>query len=189
MTGKIEPNDLRYQAFSQHLTLMLLVSLVAATGLLLTPGDVMPRRAVLSHAAAAAAAIVAPPLAALANTEAELSEPMSGFSDGEQKRAEFMKKQKAFKKAWRKELSNLEFSSSDAEFIEAVQNLAKLIIQNGREIPEGVRKMDLDQVYKTVKPRLQKDARMEFAKLDKMVLEIVTVKNMGPGDDIAEFNK
>ena len=141
----------------------------------------LSRRSVFSHAAtfaATTAALAASPLAALADTEAELDAPMAGFDAAAEKRKVFLEKQKKFKKAWRKELSNLEFASNDAEFIEAVQNLARLIIANGREIPEGVRKMDLDQVYKTVKPRLQKEARMEFAKLDKMVLEIVTVKSM-----------
>lgn len=161
---------------------------LSTSGLLLppTPGAAqqqvqLSRRAVFSHAAtfaATTAALAASPLAALADTEAELDAPMAGFDAAAEKRKVFLEKQKKFKKAWRKELSNLEFASNDAEFIEAVQNLARLIIANGREIPEGVRKMDLDQVYKTVKPRLQKEARMEFAKLDKMVLEIVTVKSM-----------
>ena len=104
---------------------------------------------------------------------------MDGFSADEDKRRKFLEKQKAFKKAWRKELSNLEFATSDAEFVEANDALFKLIQQNGFQIPEGVRKMDLDQVYKTVQPRLSKSARMEYAKLNKIVTDIVTVKREG----------
>lgn len=121
-------------------------------------------------------------LPASANTEAMLDKPMAGFDQGEEKRAEFQKKQKAFKKAWRKELSNMEFAANDADFVEAVTSLYKLIRTNGLEIPEGIRKMDLDQVYKTVQPRLGKEARMEFLKLDAVVRDIVTVKNYSDGD-------
>jgi len=113
-----------------------------------------------------------------------LDKPMEGFGADEQKRAAFLAKQKAFKKAWRKELSNLEFASNDQEAVEAVTNLFKLIQKNGLEIPEGVRKMDLDQVYKTVKPRLSKDARMEFLKLDQLVRDITTVKNLSVGEQV-----
>lgn len=71
------------------------------------------------------AAIFAP-LAASANTEAMLSEPMTGFSAGEAKRAEFLEKQKKYKKAWRKEISNLEFATNDAEFEAALEALYKV---------------------------------------------------------------
>lgn len=86
---------------------------------------------------------------------------MDGFEDGAAKRAAFLEKQKKFKKAWRKELSNLEFASGDEEATEAIGALLKLINANGFEIPEGVRKMDLDQVYKAVQPKLSKGARSE----------------------------
>jgi hypothetical protein len=112
---------------------------------------------------------------------------MEGFTAGAEKRAAFLEKQKKYKKAWRKELSNLEFASNDAEFTESVAALTKLIRENGFQIPEGVRKQDLDQVYVTVKPRLQKDARLEYAKLEKIVREIVTVKKMDSTDPF-EFN-
>ena len=57
-----------------------------------------------------------------------------------------------------------------------------MIKDNGFQIPEGVRKMDLDQVYKTVQPRLDKNARMEFQKLNKVVTDIVTVKREGQSE-------
>ena len=119
------------------------------------------------------------PLAASANTQAELDKPMEKFEVDAAKRQAFQARQKIFKKAWRKELSNLEFSSNDAEATEAINSLIKLIAQNGNEIPEGIRKMDLDQVYKTVQGNLQKDTRMQFKKLDGIVQQIVTVKSMG----------
>ena len=94
---------------------------------------------------------------------------------------------KKFKKEWRKELGNLEFSSNDAEAVAAMKALTQLIRDNGGEIPEGVRKQDLDQIYQIVKPNLEKDARMEFAKLDQIVRNIVTVKKMDSSDPF-EFN-
>lgn len=96
--------------------------------------------------AGTAALVVLSPLQATANTEPMLDKPMEGFEAGQEKRDAFLKKQKEFKKAWRKELSNLEFASNDQEATEAVQNLYTLINKNGLEIPQGVRKMDLDQV-------------------------------------------
>ena len=99
-------------------------------------------------------------------------------------RDRFQEKQKAFKKAWRKQLSNLEFAETDAEATEAINALIKLIYENGNEIPEGVRKMDLDQVYKNVKGKLAKETRMTFAKLDTIVQKIVTVKPMGDDFDL-----
>ena len=55
-----------------------------------------------------------------------LAEPMAGFSDGETKRAAFVEKQKKFKKAWRKELANLEFATNDEEFESACEGLYKV---------------------------------------------------------------
>merc|ERR1719201_2818312 len=109
---------------------------------------------------------------------------MAQFNDGEAKRAAFMVKMKAYKKSWRKELANLEYSTSDAEAKEAVVALIKLIRANGNEIPEGVRKQDLDQVYKRVKDNLGKDTRMAFGQLENEVRSAVTVKNLSAGEQI-----
>ena len=109
------------------------------------------------------AALGAAPLAAVANTAPELDTPMERFDIDAEKRAAFKAKNKAYKKAWRKELSNLEFASNDAEAEEAIDALIKLIRENGTEIPEGVRKMDLDQVYRAQKDKLTKPARMKCA--------------------------
>ena len=103
---------------------------------------------------------------------------LSQFEVNYELRQKFLEKQKVFKKAWRKELANLEFCSNDAEALDAIQALVTLIIKNGKEIPEGVRKQDLDQVYKTVQGKLAKETRLEFKKLDAFVQQIVTVKNM-----------
>jgi len=101
-----------------------------------------------------------------------------------EKRAAFQTKQKVFKKAWRKELAQLEFADTDAEALDAIQGLVNLIIKNGNEIPEGVRKQDMDQVYKVVQGKLQKETRLEFKKLDAFVQKIVTVKSMGENYEI-----
>lgn len=104
----------------------------------------LSRRALLG--AASAAAVGAAPLAATANTQPMLDKPVDSFAPAEEKRQAFLAKQKVFKKAWRKQLANLEFSSNDQEALEAIVELSNLINKNGFEIPEGVRKMDLDQV-------------------------------------------
>jgi len=75
------------------------------------------RRAALGSGALAAAALAAArlPRAALADTPAAMEGSMAGFDAGEIKRAKYSEMQKLYKKQWRKELSNLEFSSSDTE--------------------------------------------------------------------------
>lgn len=143
------------------------------------------RRAVVSGIGLAA--LLAGPLSARANTQPMLDKPMEKFESDEDKRQAFQKKQKTFKKAWRKELSALEFASNDAEAEEAIRNLIKLIRVNGNEIPEGVRKMDLDQVYRIVKPKLSKEARMEYAQLETIVRQIVTVKSMSDERDLLGY--
>ena len=55
-----------------------------------------------------------------------LSEPMAGFNSDEEKRAAFVKKQKAFKKAWRREIGNFEFASNEKESVDAIEALAKV---------------------------------------------------------------
>ncbi|KAL1529986.1 hypothetical protein AB1Y20_000912 [Prymnesium parvum] len=128
-------------------------------------------------------ALVAP-WRASANTAPLLTEPMTGFSADEAKRAAFLEKQKKFKKAWRKELSNLEYAADDEEFVTGIQNIVKLIMANGKDLPEGARRQDLDQVYKRVQPKLGKNARMSFQQLDKLVLDITSVKTLKGFDEL-----
>lgn len=182
-------NLVRETLLAPMLCRSLLLFATTAQGLVLFGGSgvadgVLSRRALVSGVGGTVAAGLAPALPAFANTSPDLAEPTAAFDAAAEKRAEFMKKQKLFKKAWRKELSNLEFATSDEEASAAVQGLIKLIFQNGNEIPEGVRKMDLDQVYKTVQPKLGKEARMDFQKLDRLVQTIVTVKPMGADDGL-----
>jgi len=126
----------------------------------------------------AGAGAIAVPLAAIANTAPELSEPMKGFDATEDKRAAFLVAQKKFKKAWRKQVANFEFATTDSEAIAATDAMYKLIMDNNGQVPEGVKKADLDSVYKRVQPKLGKNARMEFLKLDKLVLDIQSVKGL-----------
>ena len=44
--------------------------------------------------------------------------------------------------------------------------------------------MDLDQVYKAVQPKLGKDARMNYQKLNLLVRDVTTVKNLSLGEQI-----
>merc|ERR1719336_2766936 len=155
-----------------------LALLPTSSALVVSGGSASTRRAVVQRVAGMA---VATPLAAWANTEAILKEPMQGFENDEAKRAAFVKKQKAYKKQWRAELNNFEYASNDAESMQAIEALAKMVLQNG-DIPEGVRKMDLDQVYKRVKPNLGKQARSEYLELEGLVRKAVTVKDMRQDD-------
>jgi len=159
----------------------LVVGLLAAgaSAFTVAPTTHTRRQIIRLAAGTGAASFVLPFAPAFADTQAELDKPQVGFDTDEAKRADFLKKQKAYKKAWRKELSNLEFSSNDKEAVDAMEALYKLIKENGYEVPEGIRKQDLDQVYKRIKDSLGKDSRMEFIKLDKLVRDITTVKRMG----------
>ena len=149
----------------------------------LAKSEPLSRRALLGMGSGAALAALVGPLAASADTTPELGGATTeAFDLAAEKRKKFMEGQKKFKKAWRAKLSDLEFAQTDAEATEAVDGLYTLIMANNQEIPEGIRKMDLDQVYKIVKPRLNKDARMNFQKLDALVLKIVTTKKMGEED-------
>lgn len=75
------------------------------------------RRAALGSGALAAAAVAVAqlPLVASADTMAAMEGTMQGFDSDEIKRAKYQEMQKTYKKAWRKQLSNLEYASSDAE--------------------------------------------------------------------------
>eukprot|EP00308_Calcidiscus_leptoporus_P017862 CAMPEP_0119380424 /NCGR_PEP_ID=MMETSP1334-20130426/56951_1 /TAXON_ID=127549 /ORGANISM="Calcidiscus leptoporus, Strain RCC1130" /LENGTH=184 /DNA_ID=CAMNT_0007400249 /DNA_START=9 /DNA_END=563 /DNA_ORIENTATION=+ len=119
-----------------------------------------------------------------ADTQAIMEGTMKGFDDDEARRAAFLKKQKAYKKAWRKELANFEYATSDDEAMVAINALTKMVKENGMEIPEGVRKMDLDQVYKRVKPNLGKNVRLAFGEFDRVVGSVVTVKDLRADDGL-----
>ena len=172
---------------------LLSVLLSVASGLLINPA---PKQQALQQrvgrraaAGLLGAAAFAGPLAATANTQPMLDKPMEAFDADELRRRQFKEKQKIFKKAWRKQLANLEFSTSDAEATEAIKALGKLIADNGYEVPEGIRKMDLDQVYKTVQGNLQKETRMEFKSLDALVLKVTSTKQMGSDFDLGDMGR
>ena len=172
---------------------LLSVLLSVASGLLINPARKQQalQQRVGRRAAAGllGAAAFAGPLAATANTQPMLDKPMEAFDADELRRRQFKEKQKIFKKAWRKQLANLEFSTNDAEATEAIKALGKLIADNGYEVPEGIRKMDLDQVYKTVQGNLQKETRMEFKSLDALVLKVTSTKQMGSDFDLGDMGR
>ena len=99
-----------------------LALLPTSSALVVSGGSASTRRAVVQRVAGMA---VATPLAAWANTEAILKEPMQGFENDEAKRAAFVKKQKAYKKQWRAELNNFDYASNDAESMQAIEAMAK----------------------------------------------------------------
>ena len=109
---------------------------------------------------------------------------MEGFDTDEGRRAAFQESQKKYKKAWRKQLSELEFADNDEEALTAIRGLFKLIQSNGNEIPQGVRKQDMDQVFTRVKPKLGKQSRMAFMQLDGVVRGITTVKDSRSEDGL-----
>ena len=103
--------------------LLLATAAQSASMVLPTSTAASSRRAFVQRVAFAAAGVSVP--AAWANTEPMLSEPMAGFNVDEAKRAAFEKKQKAYKKAWRREIGNFEFASNEKESVEAIEALAK----------------------------------------------------------------
>ena len=114
---------------------------VPAAGPLTTDraAHVTTRRALLGTAAASA---VATATAVRADTQPLLEEPTSGFVTDEAKRAAFEKKQRAYKKAWRRYLSDLEFATGDEEAVGAIKSLAALIRAHGphpRRHPRSLR--------------------------------------------------
>ena len=147
--------------------------------------QLVSRRTALAGALSAAVPAMLPLRPARANTEADLGgATMEGFDADADKRIKFQQAQKAYKKAWRKQLSELEFATNDEEAITAIRALFKLIQANGNEIPQGVNKQDMDQVYKRVQPKLGKNARMAFGQLDGTVRGIVTVKDSRAEDGL-----
>tara|TARA_B110001452_G_scaffold207536_1_gene177694 strand:+ start:95 stop:538 length:444 start_codon:yes stop_codon:yes gene_type:complete len=112
-------------------SLVSLPSVLAAVALALLPtssalvvagGSASTRRALVQRVAGMA---VATPLAAWADTQSLLKEPMQGNVDNEAKRAAFVKKQKVYKKQWRAALNDFDYASNDAESMLAVEAMAK----------------------------------------------------------------
>ena len=59
-----------------------------------------------------------------------------------------------------------------------------MIQKNNGDIPEGVRRQDLDQIYKRIKEGMGKTARMSFLQLDGVVRNAERVKNMAEDDGL-----
>ena len=59
-----------------------------------------------------------------------------------------------------------------------------MIQKNNGDIPEGVRRQDLDQIYKRIKEGMGKTARMAFLQLDDVVRNAERVKNMAEDDGL-----
>ena len=59
-----------------------------------------------------------------------------------------------------------------------------MIQKNNGDIPEGVRRQDLDQIYKRIKEGMGKTARMSFLQLDELVRNAERVKNMAEDDGL-----
>ena len=109
---------------------------------------------------------------------------MSALDDAAAKRAEFKKREAAYRKAWRREISNLEFAANDEEFIDAVRNLLTMIEQFGGDtLPNGKgSKVELEQVYVIQKDKLGKNARMAFLQLDSKATQLASPKREGIED-------
>ena len=109
---------------------------------------------------------------------------VSALDDAAAKRAEFKKREAAYRKAWRREISNLEFAANDEEFIDAVRNLLTMIEQFGGDtLPNGKgSKVELEQVYVIQKDKLGKNARMAFLQLDSKATQLASPKREGIED-------
>ena len=171
---------------------MLCLTLLTAPALVLDGS--ISRRQLVSAAAAAAGTLA--PLAPLRVHAAEdegfdykdrpaypvaTEAQVSALDDAAAKRAAFEKKARAYKKAWRQQVSNLEFASNDDEFIEAVRNLLVMIEEFGGDtLPDGKgSKVELEQVYVLQKEKLGKNARMAFLQLDSKATTLASPKREG----------
>ena len=152
---------------------LLLVLLCAQSGVGLQLG----RRGAVRLAGSGAAAALVQPLAALATTAAD-KEPSPEFDASAAKRQAFLEKQKKYKKAWRKSLAELEYAVDDKERIAAITDMARSVKANGGAIPEGTRLMDLEQVYKKIKPEMETEARRDYLGLEGLVRNAVTAKDL-----------
>ena len=249
----------------QRIVVLCVAAVLAPTSALVCRDtSALTRRGLLKQTVAAAAPLLtlgATPV--WANTQAELSEQSAKSIDNEQKRAAFAAAQKVYKKAWRKELANLEYLTTDEERIEAIRSMlivrpsltlalalalglalalaltlalallltltltltphcaaqprarhatyarirrrplstsapagphssahartrppTQMIQKNNGDIPEGVRRQDLDQIYKRIKEGMGKTARMAFLQLDEVVRNAERVKNMAEDDGL-----
>ena len=101
----------------QRIVVLCVAAVLAPTSALVCRDtSALTRRGLLKQTVAAAAPLLtlgATPV--WANTQAELSEQSAKSIDNEQKRAAFNAAQKVYKKAWRKELANLEYLTTDEE--------------------------------------------------------------------------
>ena len=109
----------------QRIVVLCVAAVLAPTSALVCRDtSALTRRGLLKQTVAAAAPLLtlgATPV--WANTQAELSEQSAKSIDNEQKRAAFNAAQKVYKKAWRKELANLEYLTTDEERIEAIRSM------------------------------------------------------------------
>ena len=166
-----------------------LLQMSAASAALLHPlaRDVISRRSAAKELAQSAGLLASLPfipfLPAFADTQAELDKPQEGFGVDEDKRKLFQEKQKKYKKAWRGAASDFEFSSNDDEAMTAIRDLIRLIRENNNEIPQGIRKQDLDQIYAVKKGTMGKQARMAFNQLDATIRDIISPKSLKGMDD------
>ena len=56
--------------------------------------------------------------------------------------------------------------------------MARSVKANGGAIPEGTRLMDLEQVYKKIKPEMATEARRDYLELEGLVRNAVTAKDL-----------
>ena len=103
---------------------------VCALGVLAAPASALvcrdtgavTRRGLLQKTVAAAVPLLTLGAAPVwADTQPQFAEQGQKSMDNEQKRAKFLANQKVYKKAWRKELANFEYATSDLETLEAIE--------------------------------------------------------------------
>ena len=207
---------------------------VCALGVLAAPASALvcrdtgavTRRGLLQKTVAAAVPLLTLGAAPVwADTQPQFAEQGQKSMDNEEKRKKFLAAQKVYKKAWRKELAQFEYATSDLETMEALEAMitvrpsrgpatsltpahgaalsayppqqtvaapphsrtappTQMIKRNNGDIPEGVRRQDLDQIYKRIKVNMGKTARMTFLKLDETVRNAERVKNMAEDDGL-----
>ena len=113
------------------LTLCVAAVLAPASALVCRDTGAVTRRGLLQQSVAAAVPLLTLGAAPVwADTQPQFAEQGQKSLDNEQKRAKFLAAQKVYKKAWRKELANFEYGTSDQEVADAID--AMLLVRPSR---------------------------------------------------------
>ena len=121
--GRPLPAPFNLRTMSRLCMLLAVLTPHCTDALVCRDTSALTRRGLLQRTVVTGVTLGAAPV--WADTQPILSEQSSASVKNEEKRAKFITAQKVYKKAWRKELANLEYATSDLETVEAIEALSK----------------------------------------------------------------